>query len=70
MSDWLIDGRNGYFVSPGNHQEISDAVIKLLNNKKLMEDMSKNARITAEKFTLENHVKLITTLYKIVTSKD
>lgn len=70
MSDWLIDGRNGYFVSPGNHEEISDAVIKLLMNKELMEDFSKNARLTAEKFTLENHVKLITKIYKVVANKD
>lgn len=42
--DDIIDGQTGYLVTPGNYEEIAEAVIKLLKDKHQVYQMSKNAR--------------------------
>jgi len=59
ISEWLIDGKTGYLVSPGNSSEIADKVIKLFSNKKLLTLMAKNAGQQAKNFSIEKHTNQI-----------
>ena len=54
ISDVVSPGKNGLLVSPANVEELSRAIIELLNNRKLAGEMGRKARKTVkEKFSLE-----------------
>lgn len=50
----IVDGENGYLVEVGNEKAFSEKLIKLFNDREIQAKFSKNAKITAEKFKLEN----------------
>ena len=53
----IEDKKNGILIEPGNPQAIADAIKEFLNDKKLREDLSKEAqRRVSEKFTLDKMV--------------
>lgn len=59
------DGRNGIFVRPRNSREIAKAVLKLLSNDKLKEEMGRRARKTViEKFLWEKIALKFERIYK------
>lgn len=64
IPEWLIDGKTGYLVDPGNSDQIAGKVIKLFSDKKLLMQMSKNARKQAEQFSIEKHADEIEKLCK------
>ncbi|MFH1445141.1 MAG: glycosyltransferase family 4 protein [Nanoarchaeota archaeon] len=55
---------NGVIIEPGNEKQLKDALEKLLNSKKLRDEMSKESLIVAKKFTWENIAKEYENLYK------
>lgn len=48
IPEWLEDGRTGLLVEPGNTEQISSSLIKILSNENLMKTMAENARKRAE----------------------
>ena len=69
ISEWLDDGETGYLVEPGNSEQIAEKVIKLFSDRKLMEQMGKNASKKAEQFSFEKHANEIEKIYKELTEK-
>jgi len=57
-NELIQDGENGLLVMPKDKKSLLRAFVKILNNENLRIKLSKNARKTAEKFSIEN------TLYK------
>ncbi|MBN1694073.1 glycosyltransferase family 4 protein [candidate division WOR-3 bacterium] len=61
----VSDGKTGLLVNPGNPDEITDAVLKLLKNPKIRKEMGAKARkIAKKKFALEHCVREHEKLYK------
>ena len=69
ISEWLDDGKTGFLVDPGNSEQIAEKVIHLLSDRKLLEQMGKNARKKAEQFSIEKHVIKIEKIYKELIEK-
>jgi glycosyltransferase involved in cell wall biosynthesis len=47
LEENIIDGVNGFLVSPKNTNELENALRKLLSNKSKIEEMGRNARLYA-----------------------
>jgi glycosyltransferase involved in cell wall biosynthesis len=61
--DVIIDGKTGYLVTPHQPQELADRILTLLNNKKLCDQMGVTAKQHAKKYSSENMIKQIVSLY-------
>lgn len=69
IPEWLDDCKTGYLVEPGNSKQIAEKVIKLLSDRKLLEQMGKNARKKAEQFSIVKHVEKLEKVYSEVIKK-
>jgi glycosyltransferase involved in cell wall biosynthesis len=66
----LIDnGKTGYLINPKNPKQISEKVIYLFENLKLLKMMGKIAHIRAEKFNSEKYIKNLERLYEKILKK-
>ncbi|MEW6066682.1 MAG: glycosyltransferase family 4 protein [Nitrospirota bacterium] len=64
------DGVNGILVESENEKQLADAILKLLENDQLRQQMGMNGRLRAEKmFDIKNHIYKMRTLYLEVTGK-
>lgn len=70
IPEWLDDGKTGYLVDPGNSEQIAERVIQLLSDKKLLEQMGKNARKKAEQFSIKKNAEEIEKTYLELISKE
>lgn len=61
ISDCIINGINGYLVEPDNKQAFAQAIVKLLNNRDLLEKFKQNTLQEVHKHYLPN---IITTWEK------
>jgi len=65
LPDQVIDGYNGFLVSPSDSKAIADKILYLLENPSEMKRMGLNGRRLAEKeFDIEKRVDKIVRLYK------
>ena len=69
IPEWLEDGKTGYLVEPGDPKQISEKVIKLFKNQKLLKMMGERAHIRVEKFSIEEYVKNLERLYEKILKK-
>ena len=60
----VYHNKNGLLVSPENHLELSQAIIKLVDNKKLRDKFSQEAKLSVKKFDIELTVEKNIRLYK------
>ena len=64
MKEAIVDGETGFFVENKNHQELSIAIEKLLDNSNLRTSMGKSARQRVEKyFSWERHIEQLLGIY-------
>ena len=56
--DTVKDGKTGILVEPDNPEELSRAMIKLIENDDLRRQLGKNARIWAKNFNWDNIAKI------------
>lgn len=60
----VIDGETGYLVSSGDHEALSDALIKLLRDRNLAKKMGEAGRERVkEKFTIQNMINRYESLF-------
>lgn len=60
----VVDGRNGFLVSPRNPQELADKILKLLNNENIRIRMGKEGKkMVRESFDIANMVKRVEQIY-------
>ncbi len=65
VSDIISDGKNGMLVAPGDPRAMAEAILKILQNKKLSASFIKEARKTAEaNFDLEIMAKKTIKVYE------
>jgi len=58
IKDLIVEGETGYLASEGNHQELADAVIKLIENPDKLSIFSSNAKKLADNnYNLDNGIK-------------
>ena len=69
IPEWLDDNKTGFLVDPGNPDQIAEKIIQLFSDRKLMEQMGKNARKKAEQFSIEKHANKIEKIYLKITEK-
>jgi glycosyltransferase involved in cell wall biosynthesis len=53
IAEVVKDNENGLLVEPKNHDQISNAILKILKDKKLAEKLGRNALKTAKDFNIE-----------------
>ncbi len=60
----IIDGINGILVEPGNENQIAEAIIKLLYDDSLRQEMGLNGRAHAEKhFNIKDNINKFQNIY-------
>ena len=50
--DLIEEGKNGYLISEQNPKQFSEAIVELVNNKEKYSEISKYAKISAEKYEI------------------
>ena len=69
-SEIINDGVQGFVIrEPEDIQAIAEKMHLLINNREILEAMSKNARSLAEEFTFEKHIGRIKKLYESIISE-
>jgi len=64
---FIEDGVTGFLVSKGDHELLARYLIEILNNSKLRENLSRNARkIYEEKFFIEKRVGTLLKIFQVV----
>jgi glycosyltransferase involved in cell wall biosynthesis len=63
ISEWLINEKTGYLVTPGKSEAITSAALKLFGDRTKLEHMALSARKQSEKFSLQHHADLVLELY-------
>jgi glycosyltransferase involved in cell wall biosynthesis len=69
IPEWLEDGKTGYLIDPGDPKQIAEKVIKLLSDRRLMEQMGRKACKNAEHFFIEKHIDKIEKIYEELIRK-
>ncbi len=65
ISDWLIDGQNGFLVPVGNVKELAYRIEQLLRNPELANEMGRNgSALVRERFSSENHLRGLLSIYE------
>jgi glycosyltransferase involved in cell wall biosynthesis len=63
IPDLVKDGQNGFLVKPGDANDLSSAIKKLLNDKKVREEMGRKGRAMAGDYSVEKMIEKIDALY-------
>lgn len=62
---------NGFLITPGNVEALSDHVVQLAENSEMRQLMSDNAyRLIKEKFSLDNHMNALEVIYDEVMNNE
>jgi len=64
QKDLICEGKTGFLVEPRNAPELAEKLTKLLIDKRLQYQMSKNCLQAAHIFSLEEHIKKIENLFQ------
>ncbi len=64
IPDWLIDGETGFLVKPKDSRDIAEKTIKILKDKELWGELSKNATRKAQRYNEEDFKADIENIYK------
>lgn len=67
LPNLVIQGKTGLLVEPSNVEELSDALLQILTNRKIAEEISQNARrLVLPKFSMETVALKLEKLYEKV----
>jgi len=64
IPELIINGNNGLLVNPGDINELSKAIEKLIINKELRQVLASNARISVEPMGFKNYSNKILSIWK------
>lgn len=70
ISDWLHDGKNGYFIDKNDPVQFSAKIIELFENPSILEVFSKEGIVTARSFTMEQYARLHIDYFKSIIEND
>jgi glycosyltransferase involved in cell wall biosynthesis len=63
IPDLVKDGQNGFLVKPGDANDLSFAIKRLLDDKKMREEMGRKGRAMAGDYSVEKMIEKIDALY-------
>ena len=63
LTDFISNGKNGLFFSPGSEEDLAGKILKLLKNKNLRTRFSASGKTTAAKFSAENMAGRLESFY-------
>lgn len=63
-SDIITDYKDGILIENGNIQSFADAIIKLIENQSLRQDMGENAQVKAQNYVPEKIMQKWDALFK------
>ncbi len=67
INQWLVDGINGYLVSRGNVEDLTDKIGRLINNQDLRNSFGHNGlSMIHETFNRKAHVDRLLTIYQSI----
>ena len=66
----LIDGKNGFTVYPHDPSLFADKILILLNDEKIYQEFSKNAKEIAKNFSAENQAKKLIQIYQEIIKSE
>ena len=69
IPDLVRHGQNGFLVSPGDVNGLCTAIIRLLNDQKIREEMGRRGRSAANEFSEEKMLQKIDALYSSLLGK-
>ena len=62
--------KTGLLVTPGNNQELADAIERIFNDKELARNLTVNAKkLLQEKFSWEAHLRILNSLFASAEKK-
>ena len=65
IPEWLHNNKNGFLVPPRNAKKLAQAVIKILNDRKLSKRFGEySKRIVRKDYSMESHFKKLVDCYK------
>ena len=64
FKDFVKNGENGFFAKPKSKKDFAEKILKILQDSKLRKKLSRNARKTAEEFSITNQAKKLNNLYE------
>ena len=64
VSSVIKDGENGLLVGVDDHKALTNAIIKLVKNKELLNDIGRLARKTAQSYSSHKKAKELSDIYK------
>jgi glycosyltransferase involved in cell wall biosynthesis len=70
IPEMIDNGKTGYLVKPKDPKQISEKVIKLFKNQKLLKIMGKRAHIKSAQFSIEEHINNLEKLYGKILKKN
>ena len=65
-----VVGEGGILVEPRNPDQLAEAMLKLLNDENLRQELSKKALEQAKKFSIENRINKIEEIYRKVMQNE
>jgi glycosyltransferase involved in cell wall biosynthesis len=63
IPELIKDGYNGFLFEPGDVNSLHSIIEDLVNRKRILSDLNKNAIDSSKKFSLEKHLKSILDIY-------
>lgn len=70
INDAVIDNRNGYLIEPGNIEQLSNSILKVLDNNNLYKMGNESRKISKSLFNSVLYQENIQQLYKDIINKD
>jgi glycosyltransferase involved in cell wall biosynthesis len=70
IPDLIIHGHNGFLVPPKDSNRLAEAIITLLKDTHRREEMGKNGKLLAKRYSVESMVDKIETLYEELLPKE
>jgi glycosyltransferase involved in cell wall biosynthesis len=70
ISDWLVDGNNGYLVPPGNCTAYAERLERLLRDKVLARSMGENGlKLVNEKFSFDSYIDDLERMFSTIITE-
>jgi glycosyltransferase involved in cell wall biosynthesis len=63
IPDWLVEGRNGFFIKRADELDIAKKVLLILKKNALGNNIPQQKRLSEHIFSKENHMKKLKEIY-------
>ena len=65
----ISDGQTGLLVDPGDHQQLADAIVRIIVDHRFSRRLAANGRETASRFSIEQTVEMLEGFYEDIVKR-